>query len=114
MRVSGAEPGLKGMGSAPSDGADQWIGSAGALSGESLSGLFFWARRRVAGLAHRVAHRFTHKFVALPTVLTRHRGRIGYGCFVLRESKDKLSMVPRQGQTCRGYPFLGPENFEVD
>ena len=30
-----------------------------------------------------------------------------YRCFVLRESKDKLSMVPRQGQTCRGYSYVG-------
>ena len=62
------------------------------------------------GIVHRVVHRFAHKFVASAVFLTRVRRRIGYCCFVLRESKDKLSMVPRQGQTCRGYPFLGPEN----
>ena len=38
-------------------------------------------------------------------IRTRADSRIGYGCFVLRESKDKLSMVPRQGQTCRGYSY---------
>ena len=60
------------------------------------------------GIVHRVVHRFAHNFVACPTFLTRLPRRIGYCRFVLRESKDKLSMVPRQGQTCRGYPFLGP------
>jgi hypothetical protein len=41
MRVSGAEPGLKSLRIGPVDGADHWIGSMGAPSGESLSGLFF-------------------------------------------------------------------------
>ena len=42
MRVSGAEPGLKGSGIGPVDGAPQWIGSMGAPSRESVPGLFHW------------------------------------------------------------------------
>src|SRR3954452_10666449 len=44
-------------------------------------------------------------------VLSRIRAgttvRFSYCCCVLWESKDKQSMVPRQGQTCRGYSYVG-------